>query len=187
MIMEIENVRRALEMISSAEDFGILIPEVRSNIVMARSNPCGPEDVVAVPGRITEFQGRAFACRDPEYGASSHMARFIIALNEHLPGRRSALNIKFDESIISICEDMGLVVSSYDRSREPDSVRDTEGGSIPWGVEEAFRNSESPPDVIYHRGAWGKEPMIVLTGRDAVEVAELAIRILRKYKSLKGI
>jgi len=187
MIMEIENVRRALEMISSAEDFGILIPEVRSNIVMARSNPCGPEDVAAVPGRITEFQGRAFACRDPEYGASSHMARFIIALNEHLPARRSALNIKFDESIISICEDMGLVVSSYDRSREPDIVRDTEGGSIPWGVEEALRNSESPPDVIYHRGAWGKEPMIVLTGRDAVEVAELAIRILREYKSLKGI
>jgi len=29
--------------------------------------------------------------------------------------------------------------------------------------------------------------MIVLTGRDAVEVAELAIRILREYKSLKGI
>ena len=184
--MEIENVKMALDMLSSSECFGILIPEVRSNLVMARENPRGMEDVVAVPGRITEFRGRAFACREPEFGASSHMARFIIALNRHFPWKRSALNIKFDESIIDICGDHGMVVSSYDRSREPPEVREVEGGTIPWGVEEAIRNSESPPDVIYHRGAWGKEPMIVLTGGDAVEVAEAALGIAEDYEKLLG-
>ncbi|MDI6702282.1 thiamine-phosphate synthase family protein [Methanothermobacter wolfeii] len=182
--MEIENLKRALELLSSSDDFGLLVPEVRSNIVMAREGAKDTEDVAAVPGRITEFRGKAFACREPEYGASSHMARFILTFMRHRPERRAAINIKFDESIIRICEKAGLVVSCYDRSREPASVRDSEGGTIPWGVEEAFRDSESPPDVIYHRGAWGKEPMVVLTGKDAVEVAETALKIAEEYRVL---
>ena len=77
---------------------------------------------------------------------------------------------------------MGLKISSYDRAYEPDAVRKVEGGTIPWGVEEAIEKIDDIPDVIYHEGAWGKEPMICVVGSDAVELAEMAVCIARLYK-----
>jgi len=43
-------------------------------------------------------------------------------------------------------------------------------------VEDAIRR-EGIPDVIYDKGGVGKEAMIRLLGREAVEVAERAMKI----------
>jgi predicted fused transcriptional regulator/phosphomethylpyrimidine kinase len=51
-----------------------------------------------------------------------------------------------------------------------------------WGAEQAIRRAGRVPDIIYHRGDYGKEPMIVLLGRTATEVAELSIRIARRLE-----
>ncbi|MBW2472595.1 MAG: hypothetical protein JRE18_11000, partial [Deltaproteobacteria bacterium] len=51
-----------------------LIPEVRSNLVMALERCEGPEDVVGIPGRITSVFGRPRAASRPALGGSHFTA-----------------------------------------------------------------------------------------------------------------
>jgi len=50
-------------------------------------------------------------------------------------------------------------------------------------VKEAMKSVGKVPDVIYHRGDGGKEPMIVVFGRDAVSLATLVVEIAGEMKS----
>jgi diadenosine tetraphosphate (Ap4A) HIT family hydrolase len=96
------------------------------------------------------------------------------------------MNIIYNNKIIEICKKLGLKISFYDRKDEPESVQEVEGGTIPWGVETAIKKINDVPDVIYHHGAWGKEPSISLIGTNAVEVAKMAVCITKLYNNIKG-
>jgi hydroxymethylpyrimidine/phosphomethylpyrimidine kinase len=90
------------------------------------------------------------------------------------------MNIRYSEEMLRIIDDLGYSHASYDRTKEPEEVKAAEGASIPWGIEEAIRAYGGVPDVVYHTGDWGKEPMMLVFGKDAVEVAMKAIRIARR-------
>jgi len=182
--MEIENLKKALKMLTSSREFYKLVPEVRTNIVMAKEKAKTVNDVAGIPGRVTVHKKDVFACREPEYGASSHLARLILEVRKYDPTHRSAINIKYDRRIIEICEKMNLKVSYYDRRKEPREIKVKENATIPWGVEVAIKRIGRVPDVIYHKGDWGKEPMIVLLAADAVEAAKIAIKIGEEYKKI---
>ena len=98
--MEILTVKKALVIIQNSDDMAELIPEVRSNLVMARKDASSIDDVVGVPGRITTVKGRPRAFMKPEFGASSHMARLILEVMKHDPKRRSAINLRYNRDII---------------------------------------------------------------------------------------
>lgn len=180
-IMEIEKVERAVELLGKSSEFAALIPEVRSNIVMAIEGAERIEEVVGIPGRITTVNGKAKAFMGPDFMSSSHMARLVLSMMKHDPSKKSALNIKYEPELLEICKKLGLKVASYDRGYEPEEVKEVEGGTIPWGVETAIEQAGTVPDVIYHRGAWGKEPMICLVGSDPEEVAEMAVCIAKLF------
>jgi thiamine-phosphate diphosphorylase len=180
-IMEIEKVKKAVNILENSSEFSVLIPEVRSNLVMAVDGAESIEQVVGIPGRITIVNGRPKSVMEPNFMSSSHMARLVLSIMKHDPSKKSALNMKYDPIILEICKKLGLKVSSYNRKHEPADVKEVEGGTIPWGVETAIKNAGTIPDVIYHEGAWGKEPMICLIGSDAVEVAEMGICIAKLF------
>ena len=184
--MEIENLKKAVEIIENSEEFAAFIPEVRSNIVMAKENAEDVNDVAGIPGRITIVHGKPRAFVDPEFGVSSHMARLVLSTMEYDSSKRSAMNIKYDPKIVEICEKLGLKVSFYDRNDEPEDVRQVEGGTIPWGVKTAIKRIGDIPDIIYHKGAWGKEPSITLIGTSAVDVAKIAVCIARLFNAQEG-
>lgn len=184
-IAEIERVKIAVEMLEKSSEFAKIIPEVRSNIVMALENASSVDEVIGIPGRITTVYGCPKAVMPPDFMASSHMARLVLSIMKHDPSLRSGINIKYEPLIIEICEKLGLKISSYDRTCEPVEVKEVEGGTIPWGVETAIKNAGSIPDVIYHHGGWGKEAMICLIGHDAVEVAEMVICIAKLFVNIK--
>jgi thiamine-phosphate diphosphorylase len=185
-IMEIDKVKKAVGILENSSEFAALIPEVRSNLVMAVEGAERIEQVVGIPGRITIVNGKPRSVMEPDFMSSSHMARLVLSVMKHDPTKKSALNMKYDPMILEICEKLGLKVSSYNRAQEPEDVKEVEGGTIPWGVETAIENAGSIPDVIYHKGAWGKEPMICLVGSDAVEVAEMGICIARLFDIRKN-
>jgi hydroxymethylpyrimidine/phosphomethylpyrimidine kinase len=62
----------------------------------------------------------------------------------------------------------------FDRSREPRGVK-----TMVWGTEQAIKKVGKVPDVIFDRGASGKEAMVRLLGRSPMEVAGIALRIAR--------
>ncbi len=185
-IAEINNVKKAVNILEKCSEFAALIPEVRSNIVMAAEGADRVEQVVGIPGRITIVNGSPKSVMEPDIMSSSHMARLVLSMMVHEPTIRSALNLKYDPKILEICKKLGLKISSYNRANEPDDVKEVEGSTILWGVETAIEKIGTIPDVIFHLGAWGKEPMICLVGPDAVEVAEMAVCIAKLFDNLKN-
>lgn len=182
--MTLKKLERAVQILEKSPEFAQIIPEVRSNIVMAKENAKTINDVAGIPGRITTVKGMPKAVSPPDYNASSHMARLVLSMMKHDSEKRSALNIKYHPQLVELCQKLGLKVSSYDRNQEPENVMKAEGSTISWGVEVAIENLGAVPDVIYHTGSWGKEPMIVLVGRDPEEVAEMAVCLAKLFLSL---
>lgn len=179
----LSSLQKTVYVIEDTENFGILIPESQSNIVYAKKDAKSLEDVAAVYGRIVRIGNSAKAASNVGFGASKHVASAVLTIMHYDKSIRSAINIKYDEKIISICKKLGLQVSSYDRKDEPTEVKSTEGMTVKWGIEHAISKINKVPDVIYHLGDWGKEPMVLVFGKNPTEVCSKVISILHKCKT----
>ena len=178
-------VREAVDILEQDPNIGLLAPESQINLAMAYEGAEKPSDVIAIPGRIVKMGNRVKRTSDPWFNASEHVARAVLTIMKHSPSLRSAMNIKNTPTIIAAASDLGYTVSMYDRRKEPPEIKHVEGMTIPWGVEEAIRTFGGVPDIIYHDGDFGKEPMALIIGRDAVDVVKKAIRIAERVASLK--
>jgi hydroxymethylpyrimidine/phosphomethylpyrimidine kinase len=138
------------------------IPECQTNFVFSKKNPKSIKDVLGVSGRIVKTGITVTVAGDLSYGGSKHVATALIIINKKYPEICSAINLKYNKEIISRLRKSGLIISSYDRSIEPRDVKNKEGDSIEWGIKHAIKNSEKPPDIIYHKGDFGKEAMIII-------------------------
>jgi hydroxymethylpyrimidine/phosphomethylpyrimidine kinase len=162
---------------------GRLIPEVRSNFGYALPAAADYEEVAAFPGRISQIGDRLLVWREPRFGASRHIARVILAAATHFGEIRSAMNIRFEASILDACRRAGLAEASFDRLREPQAVKEREGSTLEWGTRLALQGLETAPDIVYDRGDVGKEPMIRVLGTTPGEVVEKIIRIWRAVQN----
>jgi hydroxymethylpyrimidine/phosphomethylpyrimidine kinase len=147
-----------------------LIPEVGSNIAFALPGARDKDEVAAVRGRIVQLSGHPHPVGPVDFGASDHVARIVLTVMKFDPGIRCAANIRFTPEIIEIIEDLLLETCSFDRGNEPPGTR-----TMDWGV--AFCCRSGVPDVIFDRGAIGKEPMVRILGQDPAEVAAIIGRI----------
>jgi len=165
-----ERLYLGLEQIESCMEFSALIPLVRTNFVYAPKESTDPEDVHAVDGRITILDKRPKAAGKIKFGASSHVARLVLEIQKKDPEIRSAIYFANDPHIVDFlkdyCKEKRWVFSSVDRHFEPEEIKNVEGESMPWKVEEALRAAGGKvPKVFYETGAVGKEPVSVLVER----------------------
>ncbi len=174
----LRRVKEASELLQSQE-VGDLSPEVGINVAMALPYAESIEDVAAIPGRLRRAGKRLIAAAYPEFSSSSHLSNYILEAMKHDPNIRAAINLVYRKELIERLRKMGLVVSSYDRKEEPPGVKEKEGATVPWGMKVAINKVGRIPDVVYHLGDWGKEPMIVLLGQDPVKLAEILISLAR--------
>ncbi len=168
----IKNVEEAFSLIEDNKAFFNLIPEVGCNIAMGIENASSTSDVAAVQGRIVRLKGSPHAVGCVSFGASSHIARIVLTAMHHDCSIRAAMNIRYSEEALSACEELGLQIVRFRREGEPEGV-----STMEWGVAEAIKSAGSLPDVIYDTGDFGKEAMIRLLGKDALEVAGRAVGI----------
>jgi len=176
------NVRRAVSMIEEAEDGAELAPESGINIGEAAPGAASREEIVAIPGRIVRVFKRLKSVSEPWIGASRHIADALLTIIQYDNTKRAAMNIRFSRELLEIVGDLGLTISSYDRGQEPPEIKAVEGMTIRWGVARAFESAGKVTDIIYHTGDWGKEPMILITGRNSIEVVEKFLKILERYR-----
>ena len=176
-----ESLTGALAELLKVEGLSHYVPEVGMNFVYAlpKIYARGKEDVAGVKGRIVKFGDSVKPVGPVEFGASDHMARAVLTMMDFYPELRSGLNLRYDEELIERAKRLGLKVSFYDRREEPEEVKLREGATIPWGIETAVRRLGERPDVVYHLGDWGKEPMILLFGNTPGEVVERLRLLLR--------
>ncbi len=152
-----------------------LIPECQTNFVFSKPNPRSLIDVLGVSGRIVKTGKTVTTAGSLTYGGSKHVASAVLEMTKKFPSIRSALNVKYDTKIIRKGIAKRFSVLSYDRTAEPLKTKTKEGYTISWGMRNAIKNAKRPPDLIFHKGDVGKEPMILLFGKEPKEIlAKLA-------------
>jgi len=156
---------------------GALIPEIRSNLGYALPGALGPNEIAAIPGRISQVGEWPLVCREPAFGASRHIAKVILAAMQFDPAMRSAMDIRYSEELVGICRELAFGIASFDRSEEPQGVKAKEGSTLEWGTQRAIRSFGRVPDVIYDRGEVGKEPVIRVLGKTPGEVVDKISKI----------
>ena len=154
-----------------------LIPEVMSNLGYATPYPEGPQDVAAFPGRILRSPQGLLIPAPPAFGASRHIASVILTAMTTHPDTRSAMNVKFFEGLEELAPLLHLRAAGFDRGAEPSAGKAKEGSTLAWGVASVLKPGEPPPDLIYDRGEFGKEPMIRILGPTPMAVAEKALAL----------
>lgn len=168
----------AIKKFASLDGISQLVPECQTNFVFAKEHAKSSGDVVGVLGRIVKAGNQVIMAGDLEYGASKHVAAAVLAMQKKFPQTRAALNLKFDENLIRKFIKAKCKISAYDRMAEPQTTKLKENSSINWGVNNAIKNSAFPPDVIYHKGDFRKEPMILVFGKNPNQVVSKIAKIL---------
>jgi len=153
------------------------IPEVQTNFVFSKPCPESISHILGLEGRIVKTGKLVTVAGTLKYGGSKHVANAVLEVSRKFPSIRSAVNIKYDNKTIKKAIAKRLCVAHYDRVLESHDTKDTEGKTISWGIKSAIEKLKSPPDVIYHRGDVGKEPMILLFGKTPKDVLIKLVKI----------
>lgn len=180
------NLVRAVQILESSEYFGLLMPEVRINIVYSMENASRPDEVAGIDGRITLVNGRIKAAGYPRFGASDHMARLIIEVRKYDRKYRAGINFAWTPEISTFleeyCRERGWDYAGIDRRLEPEEFSSVERRSMPWKIRTLVeRCGGKVPKIFYEGPGLGKEPLTVLLGNDAVEVATEVVEISKRY------
>ena len=63
--------------------------------------------------------------------------------------------------------------------KEPKKIKNKENSSIAWGISNIIK--KVPPDLIYHNGGIGKEPMILIFGANPDDVLKKVSKLSLNY------
>ncbi len=180
------NLTTAIGMLEGCAEFSALVPEVRVNLVYALPGAKSPGEVAAIDGRLTVVNGVPHASGMPRWGASDHMARLILEVRQYDSSINAGINFKCDAGIIEVvkeyCAERDIPFGWIDRTREPDEVAGRDGVSMPWKIHYLFTTYGRIPRLFYEGPGWGKEPLFVALGGDAIEVVATSIEIARRYR-----
>lgn len=181
---QVELEKAVEKLLSRDREFVYLIPEVQTNFVYSPPHHLARDtsDVVGIPGRIVNYMGRARAGGYPAPGASSHMARAVLTMMRFDPSMRSGINIAYSRELEEVLRELGFKVSYFDRREEPEEVKKIEGGTTQWGISVAVQRIGDIPDAVIDYGEHGKEPLIMIFGRDPEEVVNKIFKILDKLR-----
>ncbi|QLH06355.1 bifunctional hydroxymethylpyrimidine kinase/phosphomethylpyrimidine kinase [Nitrosopumilus ureiphilus] len=153
------------------------IPECQINFVYSKQKPKSIKDILGISGRIVKSGKSATVAGELTYGGSKHVATALLIMNKRYPKICSAINLKYQNTTISKIKKSKLIVSSYDRNEEPKNVK-IKDSTIEWGIKKAVKNSTKIPDAIYHKGDFGKEPMIIVFGETPDDVLRKILKII---------
>jgi len=153
------------------------IPECQTNFVYSKQKPKSTNDILGVSGRIVKAGKGVIVAGGLTYGGSKHVATALLVVNKKFPEIRSAINLKYENLIISKIKKSKFSISSYNRIGEPNDVKN-KGSSVEWGIGNAIKNLKLYPDVIFHKGDFGKEPMIIVFGNTPKSILKKLSKIV---------
>jgi hydroxymethylpyrimidine kinase/phosphomethylpyrimidine kinase len=177
----LNSVKRAVEiLLENSSRVLKYAPEVGINVVEAIDPKYATsiEDAAGVKGRVVRAGNRLVAVGPVEFGASSHLARLVLEAMRVDPSVRGAVNIRYSEELVERARRRGYTVVFVDRRREPEEIKAVEGATLPWILREAVKQAGRVPDLIYDVGDVGKEPMIRVLGKTAVDAVNKLLEIL---------
>ncbi|MES3517510.1 MAG: thiamine-phosphate synthase family protein [Natronomonas sp.] len=155
------SVRRGVRGLERTSGFTGMIPAVGSNLVESLSDAETIDDVAAIPGRILDVKGKTTVPGDPEFGVSEHVAGVLLAARDAGSDARAALNVRYDEDLLSELSERGHVAVEFDPRR-----------SVAEAIEDALQTNPEA-DVLYQTGGFGIEPVVYILAGDATAAVEI--------------
>ena len=147
-----------------------LIPECQTNFVFSKNKPKTVKNVLGISGRLVKSGNNVVQAGELVFGGSQHVATAVIEVSKKFSNIRSAINIKYEPKIITNAKKHKMLVLSYNRKDESKNSKLKENSSISWGISSCLKSDT--PDIIYHKGDFGKEPMIIVFGATPTEVVK---------------
>ncbi|MFW5928791.1 MAG: thiamine-phosphate synthase family protein [Halobacteriota archaeon] len=166
----LHSVRRAVRRFRGVEGVAEHVPAVGSNVAEALEHAEDSTDVAAVPGRLYVMRGGVHVPSEPEFGASRNVAEVVLAAMERDGSVRAGLNVATSAGLLEAARSQGFEVREFDAEREERAGE----------LRSLFESGGA--DVVYHRGAFGVEPVTYVLGEsasDAVEKLEKALNDTR--------
>ncbi|WP_280536981.1 thiamine-phosphate synthase family protein [Halopenitus sp. POP-27] len=158
------SVRKAARVLSTTVGVARFVPNVGSNVGTALPDAAEPTDVAAIPGRIYTVDDRVEVPANPEFGASNHVATIVLAAADVDPGVRGAVNLTTDDALLTAVRDRGVDPLAFDAEYDDRGRR----------LRDRFADRGAVPRVVFHRGAFGIEPITYVLGTDAADAARFA-------------
>ncbi|MFX0002109.1 MAG: thiamine-phosphate synthase family protein [Candidatus Hodarchaeota archaeon] len=182
----INQISEIYSIISKDKEFSKLIPEVRMNISGSLSNAKDKNDIAGIEGRITIINGFPKASGEIKFGVSDHTARLILTAKKFDSSINFVINLKYvPELIESIKKNTNLDLQEIIREEQPEDVKKKEYSTMQWLINESVKKKGRIPDLIWDKGAIGKEPMMRLFGKnsnDIIKKLEQIIKLIKKKK-----
>ncbi|MGA2934993.1 MAG: thiamine-phosphate synthase family protein [Methanomicrobiales archaeon] len=147
-----------------------LVPVTGADIGYALRGARTRNDVAGIEGGIVKMGGGVHPSGGVTFGAGEVVARVVLTALRTDPAIRSAAVIRYSPATIAVLEALLLEICEFDRAREPPGV-----STMDWGVASCCR--EGVPDVIFDRGAAGREPLIRILGEEPVSVAQTIVAV----------
>jgi hydroxymethylpyrimidine kinase/phosphomethylpyrimidine kinase len=175
----LKELQQATIEIEAMNGIAELLPETQSNIAYALPDAVDTSQIAGVKGRIVRIGKIARPVSNIEFGASRHVASAVLAYMTINRSMRCAMNIRYDKKLLKIAKRL-FEISEYQRITEPMSLKKKEGKTIIWGIKTALLNNPAA-EIVYHKGEFGKEPMIMIFGTEPKDVLNKIKKILNNY------
>ena len=164
-IIDFQNIKNNLK----------LIPECQTNFVFSKNKPKKINEVLGISGRLVKAGDKIIQAGELRYGGSQHVATAVLEVSKKFPEIRSAINIKYEPNFVIKAKKHGMNIISYDRKKESKNSKQKENSSISWGISSCLKSKK--PDIIFHKGDMGKEPMIIIFGDNPEQVVKKILLI----------
>ncbi len=151
-----------------------IVPQIGLNLARAAAGAAQTDQVLSYPARIVAAGNRLVNPAPPAYGASGHLARWLIRVHARRPDLLAAASIRGGPDMARAATRLGL---------EPLEVRREAGagGDVDGPVLAVVDGAPAPwPGAIaavHDPGAFGIEPCFYVGGHDARSVVEVLLRL----------
>ena len=167
----VNQLKEIYSFISSSSRFSMLIPEVRMNISGSLPNAVSKEEIAGIEGRITIVGGYPNASGRIKFGVSDHTARLILEAKKFDNSINFVLNIRYKSDWIKLLQEKtDLTLKEIVRESQPKEIMVKEESTMQWLIKRSIKETGRIPDIIWDKGAMGKEPMIRLFGNNANDI-----------------
>jgi len=169
----INQIKEIYNIISQSKNFSLLIPEVRMNISGSLTDAVTKEDIAGIEGRITIVNGFPKASGEIKFGVSDHTARLILSAKKFDNSINFVMNLKYNPNWITLIEEnTDLELKEIIREDQPVKIKEKEFSTMQWLIKESINRIGKIPDIIWDKGAIGKEPMMRLFGKNSKDMIE---------------
>jgi hydroxymethylpyrimidine kinase / phosphomethylpyrimidine kinase / thiamine-phosphate diphosphorylase len=143
-------------------DVSRLVPEVGMTVVGATPAAESVAETAAVEGRITRTLDGVHPNRGVRFGASTHLASFLLTVRESVPERRFAANCRLDEEIETALSALGW-----------DTVELEAGGAL----EPRITDRETPPTAVIEPADVGREGAVKLLAESSDSLTDRLLEL----------